>query len=91
RLFHATGTEDLAPDHLSNSMGLFLQKTNIIRDYLEDINEIPRCRMFWPREIWSKYVDKLEVHQPIKKGIAYESYCKFNAKLWCLTVIKIFD
>uniref|UniRef100_A0A453M5E3 Squalene synthase n=1 Tax=Aegilops tauschii subsp. strangulata TaxID=200361 RepID=A0A453M5E3_AEGTS len=25
RLFHATGTEDLAPDHLSNSMGLFLQ------------------------------------------------------------------
>lgn len=60
RLFHATGTEDLAPDHLSNSMGLFLQKTNIIRDYLEDINEIPRCRMFWPREIWSKYVDKLE-------------------------------
>ncbi|TKV90716.1 hypothetical protein SEVIR_9G047000v4 [Setaria viridis] len=60
RLFHATGTEDLAPDSLSNSMGLFLQKTNIIRDYLEDINEIPRSRMFWPREIWSKYADKLE-------------------------------
>jgi hypothetical protein len=39
-----------------------LQKTNIIRDYLEDINEKPKCRMFWPREIWSKYVDKLEVH-----------------------------
>lgn len=37
------------------------QKTNIIRDYLEDINEIPKSRMFWPREIWSKYVDKLEV------------------------------
>ncbi|TVU44529.1 hypothetical protein EJB05_03974 [Eragrostis curvula] len=60
RLFHATGTEDLAPDSLSNSMGLFLQKTNIIRDYLEDINEIPQSRMFWPREIWSKYADKLE-------------------------------
>ncbi|RCV40370.1 hypothetical protein SETIT_9G047500v2 [Setaria italica] len=60
RLFHATGTEDLAPDSLSNSMGLFLQKTNIIRDYLEDINEIPRSRMFWPRDIWSKYADKLE-------------------------------
>lgn len=60
RLFHNAGLEDLAPDNLSNSMGLFLQKTNIIRDYLEDINEIPKCRMFWPREIWSKYVNKLE-------------------------------
>uniref|UniRef100_A0A2P2LV74 Squalene synthase n=2 Tax=Rhizophora mucronata TaxID=61149 RepID=A0A2P2LV74_RHIMU len=61
KLFHASQLEDLAPDDLSNSMGLFLQKTNIIRDYLEDINEIPKCRMFWPREIWSKYVNKLEV------------------------------
>ena len=26
-------------EDLSNSMGLFLQKTNIIRDYLEDIEE----------------------------------------------------
>uniref|UniRef100_A0A0E0KKE4 Squalene synthase n=1 Tax=Oryza punctata TaxID=4537 RepID=A0A0E0KKE4_ORYPU len=60
RLFYAGGTEDLASDSLSNSMGLFLQKINIIRDYLEDINEIPKSRMFWPREIWSKYVNKLE-------------------------------
>ncbi|KAL2596456.1 hypothetical protein AAZV13_11G103200 [Glycine max] len=60
KLFHASGSEDLAPDDLSNSMGLFLQKTNIIRDYLEDINEIPKSRMFWPRQIWSKYVNKLE-------------------------------
>ncbi|XP_022725593.1 squalene synthase-like [Durio zibethinus] len=60
KLFHAYGSEDLAPDSLSNSMGLFLQKTNIIRDYLEDINEIPKSRMFWPRQIWSKYVNKLE-------------------------------
>ncbi|KAH7574981.1 hypothetical protein JRO89_XS02G0029500 [Xanthoceras sorbifolium] len=60
KLFHASGKEDLASDSLSNAMGLFLQKTNIIRDYLEDINEIPKSRMFWPREIWSKYVDKLE-------------------------------
>lgn len=44
------------------------QKTNIIRDYLEDINEIPKSRMFWPRQIWSKYVNKLEVHNflPLK-------------------------
>ncbi|KAG9145820.1 hypothetical protein Leryth_020862 [Lithospermum erythrorhizon] len=60
KLFHASGKEDLVSDDLSNSMGLFLQKTNIIRDYLEDINEIPKSRMFWPRQIWSKYVNKLE-------------------------------
>lgn len=41
---------------LSNSMGLFLQKTNIIRDYLEDINE---GRTFWPREIWAQYGSSL--------------------------------
>ncbi|KAJ8641103.1 hypothetical protein MRB53_017797 [Persea americana] len=60
KLFYASGLEDMAPDSLSNSMGLFLQKTNIIRDYLEDINEIPKSRMFWPREIWSRYANKLE-------------------------------
>ncbi|XP_019169353.1 PREDICTED: squalene synthase-like [Ipomoea nil] len=60
RLFHTAWKEDLASDSLSNSMGLLLQKTNVIRDYLEDINETPKCRMFWPRQIWSKYVNKLE-------------------------------
>ena len=33
-------------------MGLLLQKTNIVRDYLEDLNE---GRTFWPREVWSQY------------------------------------
>lgn len=37
---------------LSNSMGLLLQKTNIIRDYREDTEE---SRFFWPREIWGQY------------------------------------
>eukprot|EP00965_Chrysotila_dentata_P184705 6097014-Pleurochrysis_carterae.AAC.1 len=32
---------------LANSMGLFLQKTNIIRDYLEDYVD---GRAFWPAE-----------------------------------------
>ena len=45
---------------LANSMGLFLQKTNIIRDYLEDLLE---GRSFWPKDIWSIYspngLDKL--------------------------------
>ncbi|XP_053316467.1 squalene synthase-like [Spea bombifrons] len=42
--------------HFSNTIGLFLQKTNIIRDYLEDQLE---GREFWPREVWSKYGKKL--------------------------------
>jgi len=33
------------------TMGLFLQKTNIIRDYLEDIEELPAPRMFWPKVV----------------------------------------
>ena len=41
---------------LANSMGLFLQKTNIIRDYFEDLN---LERQFWPQEIWGLYADDL--------------------------------
>lgn len=51
------GTPDLdANPQLYESMGLFLQKTNIIRDYAEDLGD---GRSFWPREIWSKYAEKL--------------------------------
>ncbi|CAA7019875.1 unnamed protein product [Microthlaspi erraticum] len=62
KLVLASESETWTPDwkQIATSTGLFLQKTNIIRDYLEDINEIPKSRMFWPREIWGKYVDKLE-------------------------------
>ena len=42
---------------LQNSMGLFLQKTNIIRDVHEDWED---KRRFWPKEIWSKHVDKFD-------------------------------
>ena len=40
-------------EDLANHMGLFLQKTNIIRDYLEDINEepAPRCTLCLPAEL----------------------------------------
>lgn len=41
---------------LANSMGLFLQKTNIIRDYFEDLED---GRSFYPREIWAKYTELL--------------------------------
>lgn len=47
------GSNDIYPV----SMGLFLQKTNIIRDFREDLNE---NRTFWPEEIWSKYVNQIE-------------------------------
>ncbi|XP_021738706.1 squalene synthase-like [Chenopodium quinoa] len=60
KLFHNPGLEELAPEDLSNSVSLFLQKTNIIQDYLEDINDIPSPRKFWPGEIWCKYVNQLE-------------------------------
>lgn len=42
---------------LIESMGQFLQKTNIIRDIKEDFDD---KRRFWPKEIWSKHVDKFE-------------------------------
>jgi farnesyl-diphosphate farnesyltransferase len=42
---------------LSESMGQFLQKTNIIRDIREDWDD---KRRFYPKEIWSKHVDKFE-------------------------------
>eukprot|EP00923_Selenidium_pygospionis_P030276 GHVN01053779.1.p1 GENE.GHVN01053779.1~~GHVN01053779.1.p1 ORF type:complete len:468 (+),score=21.65 GHVN01053779.1:158-1405(+) len=44
---------------LQVSMGKFLQKTNIIRDYLEDIEQA-YPRVFYPEVIWSKYVAKVE-------------------------------
>jgi farnesyl-diphosphate farnesyltransferase len=47
----------LSRPHLHKSMGLFLQKVNIIRDVREDFDD---HRIFWPREIWSRHVDKFE-------------------------------
>jgi len=53
---------------LSESMGQFLQKTNIIRDIREDFDD---KRRFWPKEIWSKHVTKFEdLFDPKNIGIA---------------------
>ncbi|KAJ6480977.1 farnesyl-diphosphate farnesyltransferase [Mycena sanguinolenta] len=52
-LFSASGKESphLASQlELSNNMGLLLQKTNITRDFAEDVDQE---RFFWPREIWA--------------------------------------
>lgn len=59
-LFSASGFESPSLEQqktIANSMGLFLQKTNIVRDYFEDIES---GRMFWPEQVWAKYADKLE-------------------------------
>jgi farnesyl-diphosphate farnesyltransferase len=60
RLFEVSGYEKPSPsrnDEASNAMGLFLQKTNIIRDYLEDMQA---GRKFWPEVIWKPYAPSLE-------------------------------
>lgn len=60
RLFVESGLANpvlLERPQLQESMGLFLQKTNIIRDIKEDLDD---KRRFWPKEIWSKYVDRFE-------------------------------
>jgi len=66
-LFSVSGLEDesLAKNkELSNSMGLFLQKTNIVRDYLEDLDA---GRTWWPEEVWSKHAKSLDEfkHKPL--------------------------
>lgn len=60
KLFIASELEDVSlKDDMGiiNSMGLLLQKTNIIRDFYQDLNE-NRC--FWPKEVWSIYTDDLK-------------------------------
>ncbi|KAH8816474.1 isoprenoid synthase domain-containing protein [Xylogone sp. PMI_703] len=53
---------------LSESMGQFLQKTNIIRDVHEDWED---KRRFWPKEIWSKYVSNWDdLFDPKNREIA---------------------
>jgi len=67
QLFSGSGLEDPSvalSEETANHMGLFLQKTNIIRDFLEDHEDLNEetgdRRVFWPREIWGKYTDSLE-------------------------------
>ncbi|CDU22279.1 Farnesyl-diphosphate farnesyltransferase [Sporisorium scitamineum] len=51
---------------LSNHMGLFLQKTNIIRDYAEDCDE---GRFFWPKQCWGDQYAKFTSQPEIASGI----------------------
>lgn len=60
QIFTLSGSEfnDLTKhENLSNSMGLFLQKTNIIRDIKEDYDE---KRYWWPKDIVSKHFSSMD-------------------------------
>lgn len=64
---------------LQESMGLFLQKTNIIRDIREDYDD---KRRFWPKEIWSKHVttfDELFDPSNLDKALACSSEMVLNS------------
>ena len=55
-LFVASGLENPKlenQDKIANEMGLFLQKVNILKDFLTDVNE---GRLFWPEAVWKLYV-----------------------------------
>jgi farnesyl-diphosphate farnesyltransferase len=57
---------------LSNSMGLFLQKTNIVRDFREDLDD---NRRWWPEEIWKQYTPDLKTFiskRPADKELALQ-------------------
>ena len=71
KLFIASGIEKdekLKNEDLSNQMGLFLQKTNIIRDFAEDLDQ---TRVFWPSISWNKKVKSLNELQ-VNKRIGVE-------------------
>ena len=70
KLFVNHGKEDKALLNMmkeADEMGMFLQKINIVRDYLEDLNE---GRTFWPQEIWKKHASSL---LELRRGDKYKS------------------
>ncbi|MBD3639147.1 MAG: squalene synthase [Crocinitomicaceae bacterium] len=80
QLFLASDLEhspNLKEEGLSNEMGLFLQKTNIIRDFAEDLEQ---QRVFWPQEAWKGRVEKLEdLQQNKEKGLEVLNEMIINA------------
>ena len=73
-LEHSTQLKD---QFLSNEMGLFLQKTNIIRDFAEDLEQE---RVFWPEEAWINRVSKLvDLQKNPEKGLEVLNELVLNA------------
>jgi farnesyl-diphosphate farnesyltransferase len=79
RLFTSSGNENSqvaeVSKTLSNTMGLFLQKTNIIRDYLEDYVD---GRAFWPQEVWKLYTNTNDLGEFAKKENINNAICCLN-------------
>ncbi|KAL5791039.1 hypothetical protein ACOSQ2_005927 [Xanthoceras sorbifolium] len=59
KLFNPSRKQDPHMEKLCGSTFIFYQ-AHMIEYYLEDINEIPKPRIFRPREIYSKYVDNIK-------------------------------
>ncbi|KAF3386707.1 hypothetical protein F1880_001465, partial [Penicillium rolfsii] len=77
------GDKDLMNQPLYRSMGLLLQKNNIIRDVHEDFHD---GRQFWPKEIWLNHVDNFEdLFDPrnIKSALNCSSEMVLNAIRHC--------
>lgn len=70
-------SEALASKELSIEMGLFLQKTNIIRDFAEDLE---MGRIFWPEESWKdKAKSLIELQAGEEEGRAALNEVVYNA------------
>lgn len=80
QLFITSGletSEAIKDEYLSNEMGLFLQKTNIIRDFAEDLDQE---RVFWPEEAWkSKASDLKLLQKEPSKGLSVLNELILNA------------
>lgn len=86
KIFGASGLESQSiadETELSNNMGLFLQKTNIIRDFLEDYVD---GRTWWPAEIYEQHVSSLAelAHQPVGSDDNSDDFGAKSKKLHCL-------
>lgn len=58
-LIRASGMDFFVSDSLTFSSGYLPEHADVIKDYMEDINaRTDSCH--WPREIWSKYANKVE-------------------------------
>jgi farnesyl-diphosphate farnesyltransferase len=67
-------TPNEVADFSAYAMGLFLQKTNIIRDYREDLDD---KRQFWPKQVWSKYATELsDFTDPKNLDAVFISFCQ---------------
>lgn len=78
RLFSASGLESPLVGQqmlLANHMGLYLQKTNIIRDYAEDSEE---GRFFWPAEAWSRPGCEFSSQAQVAQGVEEHAPGKYR-------------